>query len=151
CSRLGVRDRRGHEHVHSPDPEYDAKMAVIAAARAEAAARPGAMAFVYQEEFTTHRGPSVALAWHEEGGPGRRGEWGPKVNTERGLIGALDAVAGRVIGWPRAHADVALIRYYRALEGAYPAAEVIYLAQDNWPVHAHPRIKEAMATSRIKL
>jgi transposase len=45
-SRLGVRYRRGQEHLHSPDPEYDAKMAAVASARAEAAARPGAVVFV---------------------------------------------------------------------------------------------------------
>jgi transposase len=151
-ARLGVRYRRGQEHVHSPDPEYEAKMTAVAAARAEAAARPGAVVFVYQDEFTTHRRPSVAQAWHGQGGPGRPAELGHKMNTERRLIGALDAVAGRVFCWQRAHADVAtLIRYYRALEGAYPTAEVIYLAQDNWPVHTHPRIKEALATSRIRL
>jgi hypothetical protein len=76
-ARLGVRYRRGQEHVHSLDPEYDAKMAAIAAARAEAAARPGAVAFVYQDEFTTHRRPSVAQAWQEEGGPGRP-SWGTR-------------------------------------------------------------------------
>ena len=75
--RLGVRYRRGQEHVHSPDPEYDAKMAAVAAARAEAAARPGAVVFVYQDEFTTHRRPSVARAWQEEGGPGRP-SWGTR-------------------------------------------------------------------------
>jgi transposase len=149
--RLGIRYRRGQEHVHSPDPEYEAKMAAVAAARAEAAARPGAVVFVYQDEFTVHRRPSVARAWHEEGGPGRPAELGHTMNTERRLIGALDAVEGRVFCWQRAHADVdTLIRYYRALEGAYPTAEVIYVAQDNWPVHTHPRIAEALATSRIK-
>ena len=44
-----------------------------------------------------------------------------------------------------------LIRYYRALEAAYPAAEVIYIAQDNWPVHFRPAILEALASSRIRL
>ncbi len=150
--RLRVRYRRGQEHVHSPDPEYEAKMAAVAAARAAAAERPGAVILVYQDEFTAHRRPSVAPAWHGEGGPGRPAELGHKMNTERRLIGALDAVDGRVFCWQRAHADVAtLIRYYRALEGAYPAAEVIYLAQDNWPVHTHPRIREALATTKIQL
>jgi hypothetical protein len=40
------------------------------------------------------------------------------MNTERRLIGALDAVAGRVSCRQRARADVdTLIRYDRALEG----------------------------------
>jgi transposase len=150
--RLGVRYRRGQEHVHSPDPEYAAKMAAVAAARAEAAARPGAVVFVYQDEFTAYRRPSVARAWHRAGGPGRPAELGHKANGQRRLIAALDAVDGRVFCRQRAHADVGtLIRYYRALAEAYPAAEVIYVAQDNWPVHFHPRVLEALEGTKVRL
>ena len=98
-ARLGLRYRRGPEHVHSPDPRYDAKMAAVAAARAEAMARPGAVVFVSQDEFTTHRRPAVARAWPGAGGPGRPAELGHKMNTGRRLIGAPDAVDGRVFCW----------------------------------------------------
>src|SRR5262249_50677882 len=137
---------------HSPDPEYDAKMAAVAAARAAAAARPGAVVFVYQDEFTAPRRPSVAQAWHEAGGPGRPAELGHKANTERRPVGALDAVDGRVFCWQRAHADVdTLIRYYAALAAAYPAAEVVYVAQDNWPVHFHERVLRAVEGTKVRL
>jgi hypothetical protein len=150
--RLGVRYRRGQEHLHSPDPLYDAKMREAAAARAEAAARPGAVVFLYQDEFTARRRPTVAQAWHEAGGPGRPAEQGRGANTSRRLIGALDVADGRVFCWERAHADVGtLIRYYAALAEAYPAAERIYVAQDNWPVHFHPRVLASLEGSRVKL
>jgi transposase len=149
-ARLGVRYRRGQEHIHSPDPEYDAKMAAVAAARAAATARRGAVVLVYQDEFTAYRRPSLARAWHEAGGPGRPAELGHKSNSERRLIGALDAVDGRVFCWQRAHADVStLIRFYRALAEAYPSAERIYVAQDNWPVHFHERVLEALAGTKV--
>ena len=151
-TRLGVRYRRGQEHLHSPDPEYETKLAAVAAARAEAAARPGAVVFVYQDEFTAYRRPSVAQAWHESGGPGRPAELGHGANTERRLIGALDAGDGRVVCWQRAHADVAtLIRFYGALAEAYPSAERIYVAQDNWPVHFHERVLRALEGTKIEL
>jgi hypothetical protein len=151
-ARLGVRYRRGQEHLHSPDPEYDAKMARIAAARAEATARPGAVVLVYQDEFTAYRRPSVARAWHEAGGPGRPAALGQKSNNERRLIAALDARDGRVFCWQRAHADVqTLIRFYGALAEAYPWAERIYVAQDNWPVHFHERVLEALAGTTVTL
>jgi len=151
-ARLGVRYRRGQEHLHSPDPEYQAKMAAVAAARAEAAGRPGAVIFTYQDEFTACRRPSVARAWHEAGGPGRPAELGYKSNTERRLIAALDAVDGRVFCWQRAHADVdTLVRFYRALAEAYPAAERIYVAQDNWPVHLHERVLRELEGTKVKL
>jgi transposase len=149
-ARLGIRDRRGQEHLHSPDPRYRTELAAVAAARAEAAARPEAAVLVYQDEFTAYRRPSVAQAWHEAGGPGRPAELGHKANTARRLIAALDALDGRVFCWQRAHADVdTLIRYYKALARAYPRAQVIYLAQDNWPVHSHPRVVEALKGTTI--
>jgi hypothetical protein len=147
-----VRYRRGQQYLHSPDLEYRSKMDAVIAARAEALDRQGAVVFLYQDELTTYRRPSVARAWHEAGGPGRRADLGEKANTERRIIGTLDAVTGRLFYWQRAHADVGtLIRYYRALSQAYPAAEVIYVAQDNWPVHFHERILEAVGPLRITL
>ncbi len=151
-SRLDIRYRRGQEHLHSPDPDYDAKMTAVAAARAEAAARPGAVVFVYEDEFTAYRRPSVAQAWHEAGGPGRPAELGQKANNPRRLIAALDATDGRVFCWQRAHADVGtLVRYYKALADAYPSAEKIYVAQDNWPVHFHPQVIESLRPTKVHL
>src|SRR5262249_34743194 len=69
--RLGVRYRRGQEHPHSPDPEYDTKMQAVLAARDEAHVRPGQVVFLYLDELTYYRRPSVARAWQAEGGPGR--------------------------------------------------------------------------------
>ncbi len=150
--RLDLRYRRGQEHLHSPDPDYDAKMAAVAAARAEADAAPGRVIFVYQDEFTCYRRPSVAEAWHPEGGPGRPAELGQKANNERRLIGALDAVDGRLFCWQRSRADVGtLIRYYAALAEAYPEADRVYVAQDNWPVHFHPRVLEALEGTKVRL
>jgi hypothetical protein len=147
-----IRYRRGQEYLHSPDPEYRTKMDAVMAARIEAVDRPAAVVFLYQDELTTDRRPSVARAWHEVGGPGRPAPLGEKANTERRVIGTLNAVTGRLFSWQRAHADVdTLIRYYRALSEAYPAAEVIYVAQDNWPVHFHERIREAVKPLRIQL
>jgi transposase len=149
--RLDVRYRRGQEHLHSPDVEYDAKLAAVAAARAEARERPGAVALVYLDEFTAYRRPSVARAWHEAGGPGRRARLGRRGNNERRLIGALDAETGRLFCWQRSRADVAtLARYYKALRAAYPEAEVIYVAQDNWPVHFNARLLASLEGTAIR-
>lgn len=150
--RLEVRYRRGQERFHSPDPDYDAKLAAVAQARAEAARRPGRVVFLYQDEFTYYRRPSVARAWYPKGGPGRPARLGHKVNTARRVLGTLEASTGRLFCWQRAHADRAtLIRYYRAVEAAYPEAEMIYLAQDNWPVHFHPDVRAALARSKVRL
>ena len=39
--RLKVRYRRGQEHLHSPDPDYDKKMRAVLAVRRKAERRPG--------------------------------------------------------------------------------------------------------------
>lgn len=150
--RCRVCYRRGRRHVHSPDPDYDAKVAAVAAARAEAQARPGQVVFLYQDELTYYRRPSVAQAYAPAGDPGPAARQGHGSNTKRRVIGSLDAQTGRLFVWQRSRADVdTLIRYYQELEGAYPDAAVIYLAQDNWPVHFHERVLAALATSRIRL
>jgi transposase len=150
--RLGVRYRRGQEHLHSPDPDYDAKMRAVLAARHEAASRPGQVVFVYLDELTYYRRPSVANAWHHEGGPGRYAEQGHGRNSKRRVIGALDAVDGRLLCWQRSETGVGTLkRFYKALQAAYPEAEVIYVAQDNWPVHFHPDVLASLQGTRVKL
>jgi hypothetical protein len=70
--------------------------------------------FVYQDEFTTHRRPAVAHAWHDQGGPGRPAELGHKLNTERRLIGALDATPA----WGPRHPQPSPVAYRVAQDPA---------------------------------
>lgn len=150
--RLGLRYRRGQEHLHSPDPEYDKKMQAVNAARLKARRRPGEVVFLYQDEFTYYRRPEAAQAWHPEGGPGRYAEQGHGSNRKRRVIGALDAVDGRLFCWQRSEAGVGTLkRYYKALQEAYPEAKEIYVGQDNWPVHFLPEVVASLKGSKIKL
>jgi transposase len=150
--RFRIRYRRGQEHLHSPDPDYDKKMQAVEAARLEAQRRPGEVVLLYQDEFTYYRRSSVAKAWQPSGGPGRYAEQGHGRNRKRRVIGAVDAGDGRLFCWQRADAKVGTLkRYYRALEAAYPRAEVIYLAQDNWPVHFHADVLKSLEGSKIRL
>ena len=137
--RLGVTYRRGQEHLHSPDPEYAAKLAAVR--RAAAAARRGRAVLVYLDEVTYYRRPSVARCYAPAGGPGRYAEQGHRRNAKRRVIGALDARAGRLTYAQGDRAGVAeLVRFFRRLRAEYPAADVVYVALDNWPVHFHPRV-----------
>jgi transposase len=150
--RLKVRYRRGQEHLHSPDPDYDKKMQAVKRARLKACKRPGKVVFVYQDEFSYYRRASVAQAWHCQGGPGRYAQQGHSRNKKRRVIGALNAIDGRLFCWQRSKAGVrTLVRFYEALQAAYPDAEVIYVAQDNWPVHFHDEVVKSLKGSKIKL
>ena len=44
-----------------------------------------------------------------------------------------------------------LRRFYREVLAAYPAAERIDIAQDNWPVHFHQAILSELSGTRIRL
>jgi transposase len=150
--RLEVTYRRGRRCVHSPDPDYEAKMAAVAAALGEARAEPEAVVFLYMDELTFYRRPTVGYDYAARGGPCPPARQGTGSNTKRRVIGALDAVTGRLTALLRSRADVdALIKFYKGLEEAYPAARRIVVAQDNWPVHSNPRLLEAVRGRRVEL
>jgi transposase len=99
------------------------------------------VAVVYLDEFTYYRRPTVARAYAPAGGPGPAAEQGHGRNRKRRVIGALDARTGRLVYRQAGKAGVAeLGRFYRQLRAAYPEAERIYVAQDNWPVHFLPAV-----------
>jgi hypothetical protein len=150
--RLGVHYRRGRRYVHSPDPAYDAKMAAIAAALAEARAEPGRVAFLYQDELTFYRRPTAAFAYEAVGADGPRADQGHGSNSKRRVAACLDALTGRLIAWQRSRTgrDV-LARFFREVAAAYPAAETVYIALDNWPVHFHPEVITALAGTKVRL
>jgi PAS domain-containing protein len=149
--RLQISYRRGREYLHSPDPDYDRKMEAVREAR-EASARPEKAVLLYQDEMSYYRRPSLCYGYGTRGADEVRADLGYGSNTRRRLLGALDARTGELLVWQRSRSSVGvLLRYYEALERAWPDAEVIYLAQDNWPVHANPRLLEFFARPERRL
>jgi putative transposase len=150
--RLGITYKRGRRYVHSPDQAYSQKMALVAEARAQAQAEPERVVFLYQDELTYYRRPSVAQGYAETGSDGPRADQGHGSNKKRRIAGCLNAVTGALVSWQRSTFGVeVLLRFYKAVEAAYPEAEVIYMAQDNWPVHTHPKVREYLESSRIRV
>lgn len=150
--RLKVHYKRGRRYVHSPDPLYVEKMLDIQLAQTLALTEPDRFVFLYQDEFTYYRRASVDRAYALAGSDYPRAHQGWGSNTKRRVAGSLNLQDGRLFCWQRSSfSRFTLIRYYRAVEGVYPDAEVIFMAQDNWPTHAHPDILEALQDSRITL
>jgi hypothetical protein len=149
--RLGVVYRRGQEHLHSPDPASAAQRAAVRRARAEARRSGGRVAPVYLDEFASYRRPPAAPCGAAAGGPGPPAEPGHGRNRKRRAIGALDALTGRLTYWQGDKAGVdELGRFYRRRAEAHPGAEVIYAAQDNWPVHFLPGVLRAREGTPIR-
>lgn len=150
--RLRLVYRRGQMHVHSPDPEYDAKLAAVRRARADARASGGRVVLVYLDEVSYDRRPSVSAAYAPAGGPGPPAEQGHRTNTRRRVVGAVNALTGRLTHWSGRRAGVAeLVRFYAQRRADYPDAQVIHVAQDNWPIHFLPALLAAVADTPVRL
>jgi hypothetical protein len=143
--RLDVRYKRGRAYFHSPDLRYEAKVAAITAAQLLAHAHPESVVLLYEDEFTYSRRPTVSRAWAPARTDAPRADQGYGTNKKRRIAACLDATTGRVVAWQRHRFDrQTLARFYQAVAAAYPQAEVIFLAQDNWPVHTHPDVLTAL-------
>lgn len=143
--RLGISWKRGKAHIHSPDPDYAAKVALALALRARAAASAGREVFLYLDEFSYYRQPTVAHAWEERGHQQPLAERSTRSNTVTRVVGTLDASDGRVLFRQGKVIGVReLVGFYQQVREAYPQAQRIWVAQDNWPVHRHPDVLVAL-------
>src|SRR5258706_1443469 len=136
--------KRGRAHVHSPDLEYNQKMAAIDAAREEARQAPGEVVFLYEDEFTAYLRPLVGSSYRPRSQRGQKAT-GASAETVR-LAGCVDAMTARV-AWrrPGPYNVKEMYRFFYYVQKQYPQAKVIYLALDNWPVHFHPYVQEHLA------
>jgi transposase len=142
--RLKVLYKRGRAHVHSPDLEYNEKVAAIAVAREEAKQAPGEVVLLYEDEFTAYLRPLVGSSYRSrhERGQKATGATAEKVR----LAACVDAMSGRVVWRRRSRYNVKeMYRFFWYVQKQYPKAKVIYLALDNWPVHFHAYVQEHLA------
>ena len=146
---LAVVLKRGREHVHSPDPHYDAKRAAIAACLEAARASDGRLVALFQDEVTLHRQPSLAPAWESRGRAQALAERSYRGDAPTRIVGTLDARDGRVLFRRRGELGVpALVGFYKAVVVAYPGADRIDVVLDNWPIHFHPDLLVALQPQR---
>jgi transposase len=139
--RLGIEYKRARDYVHSPDRHYPAKVGYLTLCRMRAWYEPERYVFVYLDEFTFYRQPSLAQAYEARGHVQPLARQSYRSNTRCRGIGALNAVTGQVTY--RQYSKISLARlshFYAVLREAYPDAETIYVAQDNWPIHVHPDV-----------
>ena len=136
--------RRGRDHLHSPDPAYQEKVAYLRAIQARVAAAPDTAVLLYLDEVTYYRQPSLASAYAPAGADAPRAERSTRSNTTTRVVGALDARTGQVTSLVRGKIGVAALRrLYRDLVAAYPGRQ-LYLVIDNWPIHYHPDLLAAL-------
>lgn len=151
--RLGFSRKQALRFIHSPDPDYHAKWRAILQAFKEAVEDPGRVVLLFMDELTYYRQPSVAPAYGARGAAQQpKALEQPGYNTQTRIVAALDGVTGRVVYLQRSHIDKpALSTFYAQVRAAYPQAEVIYLVEDNWPVHTLPDVRQAATAQRVTL
>ena len=142
--RLGLSRKQVQDHLHSPDPAYEAKCAAIAAHVAEAQTN-AQIVLCYLDELTVGRQPTHAPDYAVRGGPQPRCARSRKADTSSRLVATLDRGDGRV-RWRQASTITVptLVSFYRDLVAAYPETNRIYVVLDNWPVHFHPDLLAAL-------
>jgi len=151
-TRLGVVYKRGRDYVHSPDPDYATKLAQIAQAKAQAQADPQQVILVYEDELSYYRQPTVAQGYAQKGSKDPVAVRSYQRNSYQRIAGTLNFLTGAVFYWRRAHFDrFNFLKFLLALENAYPAARVIYVVLDNWPVHFHPHVLQGLVGHKIHL
>jgi hypothetical protein len=150
--RLGVVYKRGRRAVHSPDPDYDRKLAEVNRVSQLVKAEPQRWVLLYQDELTYYRRPSVAQGYALRGKHQSCAWQGWGSNSRRRIGAVLDSASGQVIARQSARCGRhELIALYRQVQAAYPHAERIYIVQDNWPVHFHPDIQAALLNTPLEL
>ncbi len=143
--RLGIHYKRGRDHVHSPDPYYQARIDEISALKKRLEEHQGKEILLYLDELTYYRQPSLARGYEEAGEARPHAQRSLLSNTVTRVVGTLDAFCGRVLFQSGSKVGIKqLVNFYQQVRQAYPQAQRIWIVQDNWPVHFHPDVLVAL-------
>lgn len=147
--RLGIRYKRARDYVHSPDPHYEAKLSLLERCRLHCRSAPEHLVFLYEDEMTYYRQPSLSRAYELCGHPQPLAQRTLRSNSKFRIAATLDALTGKVVVRQCSVLNrLQLVHFLAAVCNAYPAAETIYLVIDNWPVHFHPDVLACLEPQR---
>lgn len=141
---LKVSYQRARTYFHSPDLEYADKLAYIR--QVISSYEVDKTVVLFQDEVTYYNHASPASDHCPE-------KQQPKAPLAIGgqkswrISGALDIFSGQFISIQRQAIEVpTFIGFLKLIAQKYPEAEKIYIIMDNWPVHAHPDVIDALQT-----
>jgi hypothetical protein len=112
--------------VHSPDPQYEAKLYRIDMAKLQARYASERFAFLYLDEMGNFRQPSVACDYRTVGAPQPLARLSCRPNTHFRIVAALNIVSGQFHYRQSNRISLAqLSAFYGNLRAAYPQVETI--------------------------
>lgn len=143
--RCHISYQHAQEHIHSPDPQYQAKLEVIQTLWKQVQHSEGMEVLLYLDELTYYRQPTLSWTYEQAGPSQPRAQRSLSSNTSTRLVGTLDASTGQVLVHSGSKVGVKeLVAFYQQVRAAYPEAQRIWIVQDNWPVHFHPDVLVAL-------
>ena len=134
--RCGIRLRSAPVRLFSPDPEYADKEAYLLRCLHAVAQAPSTQVLVFLDEMGYSRWPEPAATWAVSAPAGAPCTEPAGTNQQWRIIGALNALTGRVDyldGYMVGRAKV--IAFYQPLVQAYPDATRSSVVQDTWSIH----------------
>lgn len=148
--RLGFSKKKAKSFTRSPDPSYREKWRRITDAYADSVAHPSQVALLFQDEITYYRKAEIKDQWQARGSKEEKIIHHFGANTKARVTGALNAMTGQLNSMQRAKVGInELCLFYGQIRDTYPNEAKIYLVQDNWPIHKHPKVMEALSQNRI--
>jgi transposase len=144
----GLTLRASCARLFSPDPNYRLKVQRLHRCLRAAARHPQTVAAVFLDEFGYQRWPEVAPTWGDEAAVAQRAgnnqQW-RTVGCLNALTGQVNYLDGYIVGRQQ------VIQFYGQIDQVYPEVDLIYVIQDNWNIHTHPDVLDALAAwPRIK-
>lgn len=139
--RVGISYKQGRDYVHSPDPDYEAKLSMIELMRLRSYFDSQRYPFLYLDELTYYRQPTVSRAYESQGREQPLARRSYKSDNHFRVLGALNAMSGQLSYRQRKITSIPCFTgFWYQLRDDYPQAEEIYVVVDNWPVHFHPDV-----------
>lgn len=142
--RLRIHWKRARAYLHSPDPYYIDKLRTVRMQFLAVPALEGRV-FFFEDELGFYRQPSLAYAYELMGRVQPLARLGLTRNSVWRVAGLLNAWSGQVLYEQGSRISVPkLVKLYQQAVVVYPQAQTLFIAQDNWPVHAHPDVLAAL-------
>lgn len=144
--RYELKLRTAQVQQYSPDPNYEQKEAYLLDCLRKTAQNPVKRLFLFLDEMGYYCWPEATKGWAEAApsAPPVADRQQAKQQQWR-LIGVLNAVTGQVdyldnyiVGRAK------VIEMYRLIAHRYRDFDHIFVAQDNWSIHKHPDVVEAL-------
>jgi len=143
--RLHISCKLAREYIHSPDLDYEQKLAAVRAILQISLDPRSQCVVLFIDQMGYYRQPRVGTAWEEQGHRQALARRSYRSDCGYRVVGALHPFSGQVLYRQASHIRIpTLVDFYQTIVATYATAQTIYLVMDNWPIHFHPDVLAAL-------